>query len=151
MKYIFVTFAVLLFLLTLLSSFGGAIRTNEPFYDPVPPTPIAGSESTEVAPTPVVPEVISTPPMETPVMLPAPAVDLPPTVPSADPSVAAPPADLTVAAPAVVEGFMTEYDIPSVDMYADYVEKFEMEDVPEPYTDFEADQVGFNSAPVNFE
>lgn len=36
MKTILVTFAVLLFLLTLLGSFGGAIRTNEPFFDAVP-------------------------------------------------------------------------------------------------------------------
>lgn len=36
MKTIFVTFAVLLFLLTLLGSFGGSIRTTEPFFDAVP-------------------------------------------------------------------------------------------------------------------
>lgn len=36
MKTIVVTFAVLLFLLTLLGSFGGSIRTNEPFYNPIP-------------------------------------------------------------------------------------------------------------------
>lgn len=36
MKTIVVTFAVLLFLLTLLGSFGGSIRTTEPFYNPVP-------------------------------------------------------------------------------------------------------------------
>lgn len=36
MKTILVTFAVLLFLLTLLGSFGGSIYTNEPFFDAVP-------------------------------------------------------------------------------------------------------------------
>lgn len=37
MKTIVVTFAVLLFLLTLLGSFGGSIRSAEPFYNPIPP------------------------------------------------------------------------------------------------------------------
>lgn len=36
MKTLLIVFAVLLFLLTLLSSFGGSIRSTEPFYDPVP-------------------------------------------------------------------------------------------------------------------
>jgi hypothetical protein len=36
MKTILIVFAVLLFLLTLLSSFGGSIRTGEPFYDATP-------------------------------------------------------------------------------------------------------------------
>lgn len=36
MKTLLLVFVVLLFLLTLLSSFGGSIRTNEPFYDATP-------------------------------------------------------------------------------------------------------------------
>jgi hypothetical protein len=36
MKTLLIVFAVLLFLLTLLSSFGGSIRPAEPFYDPIP-------------------------------------------------------------------------------------------------------------------
>jgi len=36
MKTLLLVFVVLLFLLTLLSSFGGSIRTNEPFYDANP-------------------------------------------------------------------------------------------------------------------
>lgn len=36
MKTLLIVFIVLLFLLTLLSSFGGSIRPKEPFYDDVP-------------------------------------------------------------------------------------------------------------------
>lgn len=36
MKNLLIVFIVLLFLLTLLSSFGGSIRTTEPFYDATP-------------------------------------------------------------------------------------------------------------------
>lgn len=36
MKTLLIFFIVLLFLLTLLSSFGGSIRPKEPFYDDVP-------------------------------------------------------------------------------------------------------------------
>lgn len=36
MKTLLIVFAVLLFLLTLLSSFGGSIRPAEPFYNPIP-------------------------------------------------------------------------------------------------------------------
>lgn len=36
MKTLLVTFAVLLFLLTLLSSFGGSIRVHEPYFEETP-------------------------------------------------------------------------------------------------------------------
>jgi hypothetical protein len=40
MNTVLLTFIVVLFLLTLLSSFGGSIRPSEPFYDETPVSPV---------------------------------------------------------------------------------------------------------------
>lgn len=57
MKTLLIVFAVLLFLLTLLSSFGGSIRPAEPFYDPIPamnevPPPASDMASSYMVPNP---------------------------------------------------------------------------------------------------
>jgi hypothetical protein len=44
MKALLITFAVLLLLLTLLSTFGGSIRPGEPFYQPPLETPMMPEE-----------------------------------------------------------------------------------------------------------
>jgi cytoskeletal protein RodZ len=47
MNTVLITFIVVLFLLTLLSSFGGSIRPSEPFYDEMPPEVVPASSATE--------------------------------------------------------------------------------------------------------
>lgn len=126
MKKLLIVFIVLLFLLTLLSSFGGSIRTAEPFYDA---TPAYTPESFEV-PNPSTYETYgSASTMDKEYFYEDPSPEIPPATPPAPPSFV-PETPASNSKPAEKSAKPTQESFVPLSM-----EKF---DIPEPFTDLDS-------------
>lgn len=139
MKTTLIVFAVLLFLLVLLSSFGGSIRTNEPFYNAVPAVTSVAPPSQPPSMMPPSQPPSMTPPMTPPSMTPpmtppvTPPSSMPPsmTPPAQPPSMTPPPSTMSPPSMPPQQDEKPKISLtPKAEMYMNF-EKFE---VPEPFT-----------------